>query len=360
MVFCKKNISVAASGGESVRVIAIDGMGGDFAPASVMKGIARFQSSGHHFIIFGQADRLAEYQSLIPPSVSYEIRHADDVVTTEMGVLKAIRVGKSSSMGSAIQAVKSGEAAAVISSGNTGAYMALSKVMLKTIDGIDRPAITSILPGKDGRSVCLDLGANAECTVKNLVDFAILGEALAASAFNRNDISIGLMNIGSEEIKGSNLVKNTSEILRKLFDNYVGFVEGNDLCNGAVDVIIMDGFTGNVALKAVEGAAKYIVHALKEALASSVMSKAGAVLASGSLRDLRNKMDPRLHNGAVLAGLNGVVVKSHGNSDEIGFENAIKFTSHILNKNIFARIQERIDRTNLYEIASISSSEGAI
>lgn len=330
-----------------LKTIAIDGMGGDLAPESVIKGIARFNSKGYHFIIFGDERELNKYAKFIPASISYEIRHTEISITPEMDLLSALRIGKESSIGLALQSVKSGESLAVISSGNTGAYMALSKIILKTIDRIDRPAIASIIPGKNGRSVCLDLGANAECSVKNLVDFAILGEAIASSIFSKNEISIALMNIGSEDIKGCRLVKKASEILKNLFDNYVGFVEGDDLCKGDVDVIVMDGFTGNVALKTIEGTAKYISHEIKAALASNILSKLGAVFAIHSLSKLKKKMDPRLYNGAILVGLNGVVVKSHGNSDEVGFENAIKFTADILNKNIFIRIHEYINKSKL-------------
>jgi glycerol-3-phosphate acyltransferase PlsX len=329
------------------KVIAIDGMGGDFAPESIMRGISVSCISGYHFKIYGDKNKLEAYRSIIPSDVSYEIIHTDVAITSEMEVMSALRVGKNSSMGLAIRAVSSGEASAVISSGNTGLYMALAKIILKTIDGIDRPAIASIIPGKGGRSICLDLGANAECTVKNMVDFAIMGEALAISAFDKNDVKLALLNIGSEDGKGCRLVKKTSEILKKLFNNYVGFVEGDDLGKGEVDVIVMDGFTGNVALKTIEGTAKYISHEIKKALSSGIFSKIGALLASSSLKKFKEKMDPRLYNGAILLGLNGVVVKSHGNSDEVGFANAIKFTTDVLNRNILCRIREQIDKSKL-------------
>ncbi|MDR2107607.1 MAG: phosphate acyltransferase PlsX [Holosporaceae bacterium] len=330
------------------EVIAVDGMGGDNAPAAVFGGLAKFAGTDLHFIVFGDEKILKKYVSLLPRGVSFEIRHTDAVVTSEMDVLSSLRSEKESCMGMAIGAVKSGEADAVISSGNTGLYMALAKIILKTVEGIDRPAIASIIPGKNGRTICLDLGANSECSVKNLVDFAITGEALARSVFGKKEVKLALLNIGTEESKGSRLVKKTSAILKKMFDNYVGFVEGNDFGKGDVDVIITDGFTGNVALKTIEGTAKYIGSELKDALSGSFLAGIGALLARSSLDSLKKKLDPRLYNGAILVGLNGVVVKSHGNSDEIGFSNAVGFTADILRNNIFDRIREQLEKSKIH------------
>ncbi|MDR1551524.1 MAG: phosphate acyltransferase PlsX [Holosporaceae bacterium] len=332
---------------ESKQTIAIDGMGGDNAPSAVFKGLSRLDRCGYHFLIFGNQKILVKHSYLLSENVSHEIRHADDVVDAGMDVLSSLRSWKSSSMGMAIQAVQSGEASAVVSSGNTGVFMALAKVILKTIEGIDRPAIASVIPGKNGRMVCLDLGANAECTEKNLVDFAIIGEVVAKAIFDKPNVKLALLNIGSEKGKGSRLVKKTSEILEKLFDNYVGFVEGDDFGRGDVDVIVTDGFTGNVALKAIEGTAKYISSELKEALSSSFLAQFGAMLAISAIDSLKRKFDPRLYNGAILAGLNGVVVKSHGNSDEIGFANAVKFTIDILRNDIFSCIRGQLDRSKI-------------
>jgi glycerol-3-phosphate acyltransferase PlsX len=333
------------------QVIAIDGMGGDSAPGSVLKGLSQFKGMDVHFLIFGDAEVLKKYEDPFLKGVSYEIRHADAVITADMDVRSSLRTGKDTSMGLAIQSVKSGEAAAVVSAGNTGLYMALSKIILRTIEGIDRPAIGTLIPGKKANTVCLDLGANAECDTKNLVDFAIMGEALARSVFEKEDVSIALLNIGSEEGKGNKLVKQTSEILKKLFDNYVGFVEGDDINKGIVDVIVTDGFTGNVFLKTIEGTAKFIVSEMKGALADSFLSKIGALLALPSLSRLKKKLDPRLYNGAILLGLNGVVVKSHGGTDDIGFANAVKFTMNVLRRNIFDRIRDQLEKSKLhYEV----------
>jgi glycerol-3-phosphate acyltransferase PlsX len=330
------------------KVIAIDGMGGDNAPEAVLGGLARCSMTNCRFIIFGNENILKKHTSALPRGVSYEIRHTEAAVAPDMDVLSSLRLGKDTSMGMAIQAVQSGEASAVISSGNTGLYMALAKIILKTIEGIDRPAIASVIPGKNGKMVCLDLGANAECSVKNLVDFAIAGEALARSVFNKQDVKLALLNIGTEESKGSRLVKKTSEILKKLFKNYVGFVEGDDLSKGDVDVVVTDGFTGNVALKTIEGTARYIVSELKDEFSNSLLAKAGAFLALSSINSIKKKLDPRLYNGAILIGLNGVVVKSHGNSDDVGFANAVRFTVDILKNNIYDRIQEQLEKSKIH------------
>lgn len=330
------------------QVIAIDCMGGDSAPESVLKGLSQFKECGCHFLLFGNVEVLKKYEDTFLDGVSYEFRHVDNVITSDMDVMSSLRTGKSSSMGLAIQAVRDGEATAVISAGNTGLYMALSKIILKTIEGIDRPAIGTVIPGKESNTVCLDLGANADCTPKNLVDFAIMGEALARSVFEKDDVSIALLNIGSEDCKGNKLVKQTSEILKKLFSNYVGFVEGDDINKGTVDVIVTDGFTGNVCLKTIEGVAKFIVSELKNALEESFLSKIGALLALPALSNLKKKLDPRLYNGAILLGLNGVVVKSHGGTDDVGFANAVRFTMNVLRKNIFDRIRDQLEKSKLH------------
>lgn len=340
------------------KVIAIDAMGGDNAPESVIRGIAKFHKSGCHFIVFGDESKIEPYKKLIPAELSCEFRHTDVAITSDMEVMSALRLGKKSSMGLAIQSVQSGEASAIVSSGNTGLYMALAKIILKTIEGIDRPALASLIPGRNGNSVCLDLGANAESDVKNLVDFAIMGEALARSVFNKDDVKVSLLNIGSEEIKGNRLVKRTAEILRKLFDNYAGFVEGDDFSKGNVDVIVTDGFTGNVALKTMEGTAKFIANELKDTINKGVLARIGSLIAYPALCSLKRKMDPRLYNGAILVGLNGIVVKSHGNSDEIGFEHAVRFTLDILQKDIFNRIRDLIDKLKLHDAIESLEEEG--
>lgn len=325
------------------KVVAVDGMGGDNAPVAVFEGLALNRFDNCHFIIYGDRNVMEPHAKKLPSWVSYELRHADLCVTSEMDI-SALRSAKNSGMGLAISAVKDKEADAVVSSGNTGLYFALAKILVRAMEGIERPALATVLPGKKSNSVCLDLGANAECSVRNLLDFAVLGEALARCCFHKEDVSLALLNIGSEAYKGNTLVKETSKILLEAFPNYFGFVEGNDICAGTVDVVVTDGFTGNVALKAIEGTAKFIGSELKQALKSNLLSMLGACLSKSALCKLKNKMDPRLHNGAIFAGLNGVVVKSHGNSDAVGFHNAVKFTVNALEQKMNQRVKEQLEK----------------
>ena len=325
------------------KVIAIDGMGGDYAPVAVFEGIALGGFNDCHFLIYGDQKKLDACAQKLPSSVSFEIRHADMAVTSEMDI-SALRSARKSGLGLAIQAVRDGEAQAVISSGNTGLYFALAKIILKTMDGIDRPALATVLPGKKHDSICLDLGANADCKARNLMDFAVLGEALARCVFHKDDVSIGLLNIGSEDYKGNALVKESAKIFKQAFPNYIGFVEGDGICAGDADVIVTDGFTGNVALKSIEGAAKFMGSELKSALKSSWISMVGACLAKSGLAKLKKRMDPRLYNGAIFAGLNGVVVKSHGNSDGVGFCNAVNFTINTLKQNMNQQVRDQLEK----------------
>lgn len=323
------------------KIIAIDCMGGDNAPSCVFEALSVVDFQDCHFIIFGDRNQTSKFS--LPSYVSHEFRHVDLNVTSDMDV-SVLRTMTKSGMGQAIQAVKSGEAQAVVSSGNTGIYFALAKVFLNTMDGINRPALATVIPGKNGPTICLDLGANAECSVKNLFDFAVLGEALAHAVLQKANVSLALLNIGSEDYKGNALVKEASKYLRQAFPNYIGFCEGDSICNGSVDVIITDGFTGNVALKSIEGAAKFIVSEFKAALKSNFISMLGAVLAKSAIGRMKIRMDPRLHNGALFAGLNGIVVKSHGNSDKIGFANAIKFAMRMIDQNMLQQIRDQLEK----------------
>ena len=325
------------------KVIAIDGMGGDNGPDAVFAALALEKFDGCHFLIFGDRNVLDSYRADIPTWVSYEIRHADTTVTSDMDVA-SLRTARKSGMAQAIEAVRDGEAQAVVSSGNTGLYFALAKIILHTIEGIDRPALATVLPGQVSNTVCLDLGANAECNVRNMLDFGVLGEALARCVFHKDNISVSLLNIGSEDYKGNTLVKESAKIFREAFTNYRGFVEGDGICKGECDVIVTDGFTGNVALKSIEGAAKIVAYELKKALMSSWVSKLGALLARNSMMELKKRVDPRLHNGAIFAGLNGIAVKSHGNSDGIGFHNALKFTINTLDQDLLQRIKIQLEK----------------
>jgi len=309
--------------------IAIDAMGGDDAPRSVIEGLAQAHDKYPHvkFLLFGN-------ESLTEPMVNKfrdlskvtKIIHTDELVLNEDKPSVALRHRHNSSMGQAIRAVHKEAARATVSAGNTGALMAMSKIQLRTLPGIDRPAIGALVPTKRGDCVALDLGANVNCDGNNLFEFAVMGDAFARVLLGLESPLIGILNIGSEEIKGNEAVKNASEMLREsgMPLNFHGYVEGNDISKGVVDVVVTDGFSGNIALKTTEGTAKMIAVFLKEAFESSSMSKIGGLLAKPALKKLFNKLDLSLHNGAMFLGLNGIVVKSHGGADSIGFANSVK------------------------------------
>ncbi|RVU39622.1 phosphate acyltransferase PlsX [Hwanghaeella grinnelliae] len=308
--------------------ISLDGMGGDHAPDIVVAGaaIARERLPNAYFLLFGDEARLrplVEAQPLLKGCV--EIRHTDKAISNDDKPSAALRNGKQSSMRLAIDAVKSGEASCTVSAGNTGALMAMAMFGLRTLPGIDRPAICSVLPTMNGESCMLDLGANVECSAENLVQFAVMGEVFARTVLGLAKPTIGLMNIGVEELKGNEEVKAAANTIRNsnLPIEFKGFVEGDDISKGTVDVIVTDGFTGNVALKTVEGTSKLISTFIRETFQSSLMAKIGYLFASRSIDKLRLRLDPRRYNGAVFLGLNGIVVKSHGGTDGIGFANAI-------------------------------------
>ncbi len=308
--------------------ISLDAMGGDLAPEMVVAGaeIALKRLPHLKFLMFGDEARikplLAKYPGLEAVS---EIRHASQEVTMDDKPSVALRQRRDSSMRLAINAVKEGDAQGVVSAGNTGALMAMAKFVLKTVRGIDRPAIATYMPTQRGETVMLDLGANIECDENNLVQFALMGEVFARILFGIEKPSVGLLNVGIEELKGNESVKKAAAILREidLPIRFEGFVEGDDLAKGTVDVIVTDGFTGNVALKTAEGTARLLVHFLRETFKSSFWAKVGYLLARRSLQRFRERMDPRRYNGAMLLGLNGIAVKSHGGTDALGFSNAI-------------------------------------
>lgn len=310
-------------------IIALDALGGDYAPEIVLKGadIILQEKRNIHFLLFGDENlikpHLFQYLRLRKHS---EVIHAGEAVTNFTKPSAALRQAAKSGMGLAIQSVAEKRAHAVVSAGNTGALMALSKMFLKTLDGIDRPAIAKIMPTKRGKSVVLDLGANAECKVEHLVQFALMGEVLAQSCGiheKRKKPTIGLLNIGSEESKGLAVLQQAYDQLKQL-PNFHGFVEGDDITAGTTDVVVADGFSGNVALKAIEGTAKLIKHFMTEAISSSLLGKIGYLIAKPAFKSLGERIDPRLYNGAILLGLNGIAVKSHGGTDEVGYAEAIR------------------------------------
>ena len=308
--------------------IAVDAMGGDSAPDVVIDGVARARTRfpNAHFLLFGDQTRIDPL--LVPHKDlqdSVTVRHTDQFVGSEEKPSVALRQGKQSSMQLAINAVSDGEAQAVVSAGNTGALMAMAKVTLKTLKGIDRPAIGGIIPTRIGESVMLDLGANVECDANNLVQFGMLGAAYARTVLGRERPTVGLINVGQEEIKGGENVQQAAALFRAAtlpFD-FHGFVEGDDLGAGTVDVFVVDGFTGNIALKTLEGTVRLYTEYLRQTFNSSLLSRLSFLLARSALNKMRSRIDPRLYNGATFLGLNGIVVKSHGGTDGFGFANAI-------------------------------------
>ena len=324
-------------------------MGGDTAPDMVVEGIdiARRRLPQVRFLTFGDATQLEPLFARFPDARAVcEIRHTEDAITNETKPSTALRQGKNSSMRLAIDAVGTGEAAGVVSAGNTGALMALAKFVLKTLPGIDRPAIATFFPTERSASIMLDLGANVECDEHNLVQFAVMGEVFARNVLNLEQPSIGLLNIGSEVLKGNEAVRKASAILQKsdLPIKFHGFIEGTDIAAGTVDVIVTDGFTGNVALKTAEGTAKLFSEFLKTAIRSSWLAKFGMLFARPALLQVMARLDARRYNGALFVGLNGVVVKSHGGTDAVGFANAIGVAVDMISRDLNSRIGEELAR----------------
>ena len=323
--------------------VSIDAMGGDEGPGIVVAALAR--SVQRHplakFLLHGDEAKLkplfAKRQKLLE---KVTIRHASDRVSMEERPSIALRRGRNSSMWRAIESVKNKEAECVLSAGNTGALMAMGMFHLGVLDGISRPAIAVVVPTRRGESVVLDVGANVQSDADQLVDFAVMGEAFARAVLNLERPAVGLLNVGSEDVKGNDAVKGAAHILRnvRLPMEFSGFVEGDDIAEGTADVIVTDGFTGNVALKTAEGTARLISTYLRSALRRSFSARMGALLASGALKALRRKLDPRAFGGGVFLGLNGVVVKAHGSSDALGFASALDTTIDMAESGIIERI----------------------
>jgi glycerol-3-phosphate acyltransferase PlsX len=308
--------------------IALDAMGGDRAPAMVLLGaeIALERHPGTQFLLFGDQDQVAPRLAKLPRLTSAAtIHHTAEVVQDDDKPSQALRTGRQSSMRLAIDAVADGRADGVVSAGNTGALMAIAKFVLKTLPGIDRPAMATYFPTRRGESVMLDLGANVECDAENLVQFALMGDVFARTVLGLVEPTVGLLNVGSEDLKGNDAVRGAAGRLRGGMTpiRFHGFVEGDDIMAGTVDVVVTDGFTGNVALKTAEGTVKMFNEALRAAFHYSPMAKIGYLLARGALKKMAARIDPRRYNGAMFLGLRGIAVKSHGSTDAFGFANAI-------------------------------------
>ncbi|NBX03022.1 MAG: phosphate acyltransferase PlsX [Alphaproteobacteria bacterium] len=327
--------------------IALDAMGGDNAPACVLEGaaLALVRHPGVRFLLFGNRPMLESVLKTLPAlRAASEIVHTDSVIAGDDKPSIAVRRGRDSSMWLSIQSVKDGKACAIVSGGNTGALMAMSKIIMRTLPGISRPAIAALFPTLRGECVMLDMGANVESDASDLYNFSIMGDAFARAVLGLSKPKIGLLNVGSEELKGREEIKGAAALLKAspVNLNYYGFIEGNDIAMGTVDVVVTDGFTGNVALKTAEGTARLIRTYLRDAFSSSPIAKAGGLMASGAMRAVKDKLDDRKRNGAMFLGLNGITVKSHGGADAYSFCNAISVAIELVAHHINERITQEL------------------
>ena len=326
-------------------VLAIDVMGGDFGPETTLQGVSmaskiypnvRFKLYGDEFVSQKEINKNG--------FDNYEFIHTTESIKSDDEPVNALKKIKKSSMRLGINEVSENKADGFVSAGNTGALMAISKFVLKTLSGINRPAIAGLMPTLKGQTVILDLGANVDCSNDNLVQFALMGDVFSQAVLGIEKPRIGLLNVGSELIKGNNVVKQTHSDLKKIEKkiNFFGFVEGNDINKGVVDVVVTDGFSGNIALKTAEGVAELIFTFLKNSYNSSPISKVGYLLSKPALNRFKTRIDPRKYNGAVLLGLNGIVVKSHGGTDALGFCNAIGVAVSLIENSYINQIEKKL------------------
>ena len=327
--------------------IAVDAMGGDGSPKKIIDGIILNNKSNKNvfYKIFGDQNQISELIKNKIDSKFYEVIHTDKVIKSTDSPLEGAKRGKETSMWLAIQSVKEKKADIIISAGNTGALLVVAKLNLKMIENIDKPALSALWPNKKGMSVVLDLGANIECSSKNLMDFSIMGASLYTSLYPDEKPNVALLNIGSEELKGNEIIKETYQILNEKHSvnyNFAGYIEGNHLMDGEVNVIVSDGFTGNIALKTAEGTANFITSELKEAMTGNIMGKISSLLNISNLKKFKKRLDPRLYNGAIFIGLDSPVVKSHGGTDYIGFSNSLDVCHRIVKGNLIEKIKHNI------------------
>ena len=331
----------------SIIKIAVDAMGGDNSPNKIIDGIIHHHkfNQSTFYKIFGDEDKILKLLNNKISNNNYEIVNTLNKVSSEDSPLEAAKRGKDTSMWLAIESVKKKDCHIVISAGNTGALLVISKLNLKMIDNIDKPALSALWPNKTGMSVVLDLGANIECSSKNLFDFSVMGASLYKSLYPQETPNVALLNIGSEELKGNETIKETYQLMNEKKSNdykFCGYIEGNELMNGEVNVIVSDGFTGNVALKTAEGTANFITDELKKALSGSLIGKISSLLNISNLRKFKKRLDPRLYNGAIFIGLDSPVVKSHGGTDYIGFANSLDVCCRIVSGNLIEKIKRNI------------------
>ena len=326
--------------------IAVDAMGGDNSPKKIIDGINHHYKSNTNtfYQIFGDKEKIQNYIIQLPTS-SFEIIHTKDLVKGTDSPLEGAKRGKNTSMWLAIQSVKEKKSDIVISAGNTGALLVISKLNLKMIENIDKPALSALWPNKKNMSVVLDLGANIECSPKNLIDFSIMGSSLFKSLYPDDTAKVALLNIGSEEFKGNETIKETYQQLNQRNNTdfeFKGYIEGNQLMNGDVNVIVADGFTGNIALKTAEGTANFITSELKKAMTGNIIGKISSLLNISNLKKFKERLDPRLYNGAIFIGLDSPVIKSHGGTDYIGFSNSLSVCTRIVTGNLIDKIRNNI------------------
>ena len=332
---------------QQIIKIAVDAMGGDGSPKKIIDGIIHHYQSNKNTIykIFGDKDKIQVLINDNLPKDSYEIVHTKDIVKGTDSPLEGAKRGKKTSMWLAIESVKEKKSDIVISAGNTGALLVISKLNLKMNENIDKPALSALWPNKKGMSVVLDLGANIECSAKNLIDFSIMGASLFKSLYPIDTAKVALLNIGSEELKGNEIIKETYQKLNQINNSdfeFKGFIEGNQLMNGDVNVIIADGFSGNIALKTAEGTANFITDELKKAMTNNWIGKISSLLNISNLKKFKERLDPRLYNGAIFIGLDSPVIKSHGGTDYIGFSNSLSVCTRIVSGNLIKKIRTHI------------------
>ena len=339
--------------------IAIDAMGGDGGPATMIEGaaLAATRDQALRFTLFGD-ESLIRAELVKHPALAdrVDVAHAPEAISGEDKPSQAIRRAKTTSMGLAIAAVKQGAANAAVSAGNTGALMAMSKLSLRTMKGIDRPALAALLPTLgDNDLVMLDLGANTDCDARNLVEFAVMGAAYSRCALGIERPRVRLLNIGTEELKGTDELRDAAAKLRAeghLHLRFEGFIESDRLGRGEADVVVTDGFSGNIALKTMEGTARFVTDLLRRAFTSSIRSKLGFLISRPATDLLRHHLDPNNHNGAVFLGLNGIVVKSHGGANVQGVANAIGVAARLVSNDLGRRIAEDLDQIRAHEVTA--------
>ena len=323
-------------------------MGGDNSPKKIVDGIelSLKESKENFFKLYGNKDQLNFLVNKNPKINNYcEIIHSENNIKDEESPLTAAKKSKSTSMWQSIESQKNGKSQITLSAGNTGALFILSRLILNMIDGVDKPALAGLWPNEIGMNVVLDLGANIECSDKNLIDFSYMGAALHKALYPEVDPKIALLNIGFEEIKGNEVIKKTYQHLKATNKNdfkFCGYIEGNHIMDGNVNVIVTDGFTGNIALKTAEGTVSFITKNLKKNLSKNLLNKISLLLSYNAIKKFRNELDPRKYNGAILLGLNGSVVKSHGSTDARGLAYSINLCNKIVKGNLIEKIKKNL------------------